>query len=673
MTEPFIDRARWLGVASLLLLVCAGLGGPPALASGNSPEATPLIVDTDMESDVDDVGALAMIHALADFGEIDLLGVMVVAKNHWSVLAADRINTHFGRPDLPLGRLTGEGVHRDSRYARAVAEQFPGTRSSVDEVPDAVSEYRRLLAAQPDDSVVVLTIGYLTNLRDLLKSDADEHSDLTGRDLVDRKVRTWVAMGGRFPDGGVESNIGRFDPEAARYVVENWPTEAHFADWDIGNIETGHSLLDLPESSPVRLAYEHFGQIPHRSWDQVATLYAVRGLDRGPASGWSLSQRGHVEIIPEDHYTDWHEGPPPDHYASGDQYYLIPTMDRADMVDSINALMAHIPAGEDPWGFRVSVDDRIPLTGSEVQVTAQLVDDAQRPVYEAGHGVHWSTRHGELSSSRSETDYRGRATVTLAVDDPVGTEHWVSVVQDADPAIRGDSPVVVTQGTDPAGRIAYFPLNRGTGDQAVDQSGFGAPIDLNFVGDVAWADNGRGVVFDGGRLESDGAAAKLYQRIQTTGRFTLEAWLRPAVTDQEGPARIVTFSQGSQHRNFTLGHGGHQAPGGDGVFRLRTRHTDDNGQPGVVASDLMDGSLKQVVVTVDADKVQVYRNGALAHTEPRAGALSNWDATYPLILGDEADGGRHWRGLLQSLAIYDRALDASEIEDRYTALTLATQ
>jgi len=68
MTEPFIDRARRLGVASLLLLVCAGLGGPPALASGNSPEATPLIVDTDMESDVDDVGALAMIHALADFG-----------------------------------------------------------------------------------------------------------------------------------------------------------------------------------------------------------------------------------------------------------------------------------------------------------------------------------------------------------------------------------------------------------------------------------------------------------------------------------------------------------------------------------------------------------------------------------------------------------------------------
>jgi hypothetical protein len=68
-----------------------------------------------MESDVDDVGALAMVHALADMGETEILGVMVCAKNPWSVLCADRINTYFNRGDLPLGQLRGEGVESSSK------------------------------------------------------------------------------------------------------------------------------------------------------------------------------------------------------------------------------------------------------------------------------------------------------------------------------------------------------------------------------------------------------------------------------------------------------------------------------------------------------------------------------------------------------------------------------
>ena len=55
--------------------------------------AIPVILDTDMESDVDDVGALAMMHALADRGETELLGVMVCSVNPWSTLCADRSNT----------------------------------------------------------------------------------------------------------------------------------------------------------------------------------------------------------------------------------------------------------------------------------------------------------------------------------------------------------------------------------------------------------------------------------------------------------------------------------------------------------------------------------------------------------------------------------------------------
>ena len=48
-------------------------------------DAIPIILDTDMESDVDDAGALTMLHALADFGETEILGVMVCTKNPWNL------------------------------------------------------------------------------------------------------------------------------------------------------------------------------------------------------------------------------------------------------------------------------------------------------------------------------------------------------------------------------------------------------------------------------------------------------------------------------------------------------------------------------------------------------------------------------------------------------------
>src|SRR5690554_317984 len=77
-----------------------------------------IIFDTDMESDVDDVGALAILHALADSGEVKILGVMVCAENPWSILSADRINTYFNRENIPLGQLKRQGVNRESRYAQ---------------------------------------------------------------------------------------------------------------------------------------------------------------------------------------------------------------------------------------------------------------------------------------------------------------------------------------------------------------------------------------------------------------------------------------------------------------------------------------------------------------------------------------------------------------------------
>ncbi len=315
------------------------LGGLPLAA-----EPVAIILDADMESDVDDVGALALLHALADLGEARILAVMISAANPHSAPCADRINAYYGRGDLPVGNVKGEpvarpsrpgqAVLRDSRYARQVAEAFPGTLRSGGDAPDATTLYRRILAEQPDRSVVLVTIGYKTNLRDLLLSQPDRYSDLSGPDLVRRKVDRWICMGGNFSRRQTEANLV-WDAPASTYAIDHWPTPVVFSGWEIGAaIYTGSTLADVPATSPVRRAYELYrGRVggTRESWDQSAVLFAVRG-----AGGyWSLSPPGRVRS--ENGVTSFTADP------DGRHRYLIEKAAPKDIAAELDRLMARPP------------------------------------------------------------------------------------------------------------------------------------------------------------------------------------------------------------------------------------------------------------------------------------------------------------------------------------------
>src|SRR5690625_7325019 len=53
----------------------------------------------------------------------------------------------------------------------------------------------------PDSSVTIVTVGFMSNLAELLKSRPDRYSPLSGRELVGKKVKQYVAMAGMFPQG----------------------------------------------------------------------------------------------------------------------------------------------------------------------------------------------------------------------------------------------------------------------------------------------------------------------------------------------------------------------------------------------------------------------------------------------------------------------------------------
>ena len=279
MTEFSRFLRRMCAGTRALLAFC--LFGSSALVSAQ----VPLIIDTDTATDCDDVGALAVAHALQNRGECVIIAVVVNNKDPYSVGGVDAVNTWYGRGEIPLGAYKGTTVGKTGSY-QAIAENTALYRHDVitnKQVPDAVTTYRTVLAAQPDGSVVISSIGWFNNLEDLLKSPADALSPLTGAQLVAAKVKSISIMGGRYPSGS-EYNFSSFgSPASTKYVVENWPDTVPimFQGYELGeNVNTGRSLLKTPVENPVRKAYEtiYNGINGRHSWDQCAILHAVRGI-----------------------------------------------------------------------------------------------------------------------------------------------------------------------------------------------------------------------------------------------------------------------------------------------------------------------------------------------------------------------------------------------------------
>ena len=287
----------------LILSLLRALLASSLLLPGPDPERAQqpirVIFDTDMDTDCDDAGALAMLHAMADRGEVEILATMVSSRYRYSAPTVDAINTYYGHPDLPIGVPKGPGatLDRSFSYPKQIAQHFPNDLPTNAAAPDAVKLYREILARQPDTSVVLVTVGYLTNVRYLLESGPDAHSPLSGKALVAQKVKRWVVMGGRYPQGldpGVYGNL-KPDPESAVVAVRHWPRPLVFSGVG-GSIMTGSSLAQTPAENPVRRAYEiYLGSLEKErpSWDQSALLYAVRGAE----PFWEEIRQGYNRIF----------------------------------------------------------------------------------------------------------------------------------------------------------------------------------------------------------------------------------------------------------------------------------------------------------------------------------------------------------------------------------------
>ena len=95
-------------------------------ASGEHPPFN-VIFDTDMWSDIDDALALAMLHALQERHELNLVAVTVGTEDKWCASYVDLIDTFYGHPHVPVG-LVRHGLNLETFRKRYPSINWPVTR-----------------------------------------------------------------------------------------------------------------------------------------------------------------------------------------------------------------------------------------------------------------------------------------------------------------------------------------------------------------------------------------------------------------------------------------------------------------------------------------------------------------------------------------------------------------
>lgn len=329
------------------------------LGSATFAAPIPVIFDTDITGDVDDVLALAILHSLADRGHCEILAVTISKENELAAPFVDAVNTFYGRPDIPIG--VGENVpHRDSRYLHLVKERkgdkfrYPHNIGVSREPQAAVPLLLKTLEAAEDKSVAIIQVGLACNIAQLLEADG-------GAALVEQKVDHLSVMAGAFEtiNGNnryLEANVRNHIP-SMQTLAERWP--------DAVPVIWSGFKIGISAPYPRESIAKDFGYVDHHivkesyllhsgpdhdrpTWDLTSVLYSVFP-DRGY---FGSSPRGRV-TVEDDGFTrfravpgtPWGSGKKSDSPESQqrDRYLLMDEVQAARVLEALVQLVSEPP------------------------------------------------------------------------------------------------------------------------------------------------------------------------------------------------------------------------------------------------------------------------------------------------------------------------------------------
>lgn len=280
------------------------------LLSFNALSANPVgvIIETDMGNDIDDALAMDLAYKAMDEGKINILAIGVHKLSPTAADYVDVLNTWYGYGSIPVGRSKTPVYNQHQRdYTIPVCAMRDSKGKALwkrskngGDFEDPVTLYRRVLAAQPDTSVVFVSLGFGTELAKLLKSGPDGISPLSGKDLVKQKVKYLSIMAGSYgAKQRAEYNVIN-DVPAMQVVFDQWPTPIVQNPFEIGPKVKFHGdkvneLFTWAPSHPVNEGYKNYMKMPYDrpTWDLLSIIYITN------PEFFEKSEPGKVEVNSE--------------------------------------------------------------------------------------------------------------------------------------------------------------------------------------------------------------------------------------------------------------------------------------------------------------------------------------------------------------------------------------
>ena len=94
---------------------------------------------------------------------------------------------------------------------------YKHTVKNWDAIPDGYKLLRQLLAKEEDKSVVVVAVGFSTNLARMMESKGDEFSPLGGKELFAQKVEKVFIIAGNFAEASSEYIVLKYHFSADKF------------------------------------------------------------------------------------------------------------------------------------------------------------------------------------------------------------------------------------------------------------------------------------------------------------------------------------------------------------------------------------------------------------------------------------------------------------------------
>ncbi len=295
--------------ACILLIFTVSLN-----AFSNKPVG--VIIETDMGNDIDDALAMDLAYKAMDDGKIDILAVGVHKLGPASADYVDILNTWYGYGSIPVAR-SQTPVYNQQNYDYTIpvcamrdtnGKAIWQRSKNGGDFEDPVKLYRRVLASQPDTSVVFISLGFGTELAKLLQSGADSNSPLSGKELVKKKVKYLSIMAGSYGEKQrAEFNVVN-DIPAMQMVFEQWPTPIVQNPFEIGpkvkfHGDSVNEQFKWTTAHPVIEGYKAFREMPYDrpTWDLLSVIYITN------PELFEMSEPGKV-VVDDKGYTNFTPG-----------------------------------------------------------------------------------------------------------------------------------------------------------------------------------------------------------------------------------------------------------------------------------------------------------------------------------------------------------------------------